>query len=102
MVLDVMDCTERPQPEYCCGSPRCERFDERDRPLPCCTVYASLRTATEEVIDSLITDAATEKIYVRWRNGEAEPLHRSISVAALADDAVYLEIRRRRAHRRRH
>lgn len=74
-----------------------------DRTSPCCSrhrqscysVYASVRTTTEEVIACLVTDSHAQEVRVHWRGGDSERLHRSVPILALANDAAYLEVRSR-------
>ncbi|KAM3462290.1 hypothetical protein MY5147_002488 [Beauveria neobassiana] len=64
---------------------------------PSYCVRVNVRAATEDVIARLVTDADVQEVRVHWLDGDSEPLNCSISVAALADDAVYLDLRNRRS-----
>lgn len=61
------------------------------------SVSVSVRTATEDILAHLMTDSHAQEVLVHWRDGDKEPLHRSMSVRTLANDAVYLEVRNRRS-----
>ncbi|KAM3486506.1 hypothetical protein MY8738_000372 [Beauveria namnaoensis] len=72
-------------------------FARRHQYQPSYCVRANVRVTTEDVIARLVTDADVQEVRVHWLDGDSEPLNWTISVAALADDAVYLDLRNRRS-----
>lgn len=85
VMLEVVDRTAP-------GTGQCHYASRRQQSY---SIHMSVRTATEEVMAHLVTDPDIQEVRVHWRDGDTELLHRSISVAALASHAVYLEVRNR-------